>query len=136
MKKYEVTAAVIRRGNRILLCGRRAGAELSEYFEFPGGKCEPGETLAACLRREIREELGTEVLVLDELGENTVELADRVYHLHFLRAMIAPGAPEPMPREGQSMFWAETAELDSVRILPGDIAIAHRLALSEKLKIF
>ena len=136
MKHYEVTAAVIRRKDRILLCGRRAGSALAEYYEFPGGKCEPGETLAQCLRREIREELGTEVLVLDELGENTVELADRIYHLHFLRAMIVPGAPEPSPREGQSMFWAETAALDAVRILPGDVAIARRLAMTEKMNIF
>jgi len=136
MKKYEVTAAVIRRKGRILLCGRRPDAALAEYFEFPGGKCEPGETLAECLRREIQEELGTEVMVLDELGTNTVELADRTYHLHFLRAVIVPGVPEPSPREGQSMFWAETAALDTVRILPGDTAIAHRLAVSEKMKIF
>ena len=136
MKQYEVTAAVIRRKDRILLTGRKPDAALAEYLEFPGGKCEPGETLAQCLRREIREELGTEVLVLDELGENTVELADRIYHLHFLRALIVPGAPEPAPREGQSMFWTATAELDTARILPGDAEIARRLAMTEKMQNF
>ena len=132
MKIFHVAAAVIRREGRVLLCGRRPDSELSEYYEFPGGKMEGGETLPDCLRREMTEELGTDVYVLDPLGEHRVELGERAYHLHFLRAVIRPGFPEPAPKEGQAMAWVETARLDQVRMLPGDVHIASWLAEGEK----
>ena len=132
MKKYEVTAAVIRRKGMILVCGRKSGADLDWCYEFPGGKVEPGESLSDCLRREMREELGTDVYVLDQLGENTVVFGEKIYHLNFLRAVIRPGEPEPQPREGQPMFWTPTAELDRIPMLPGDTDFAHRMAVSEK----
>ena len=132
MKKYEVTAAVIRRNGTVLVCGRKTGAELDRCFEFPGGKAEPGESLSDCLRREMREELGTDVYVLDQLGENVVSLGDKIFHLHFLRAMLRPGEPDPEPKEGQPMLWAATAELDRIRMLPGDVDFAGRLVFSEK----
>ena len=133
MKTIHVTAAVIRRNGKILLCGRKPGAELDCCFEFPGGKVEPGESLSDCLRREMREELGTDVYVLDHVGENRVEWGDRIFHLHFLRAVIRPGAPEPEPKEGQPMLWTDTCRLDRIRILPGDVAVARRLAAAEKV---
>ena len=136
MKQYQVAAAVIRRKNRILLCGRKTDAELPDCYEFPGGKAEAGESLSDCLRREMREELGTDVYVLDHLGEKTVALGDRMYHLHFLRAVLRSNAPEPQPREGQKMFWAETAQLRQIRMLPGDTAVAARLADAEKPEKF
>ena len=132
MLEFEVAAAVIRRNGRILLCGRRAGAELDCCYEFPGGKVEPGESLADCLRREMREELGTDVYVLDCLGGNTVKFGEKIFHLHFLRAVIRPGEPEPEPREGQPMGWIATADLDRVRMLPGDVGFARLLAAAEK----
>ena len=61
---YDVTAAVIRDGaGRLLIARRKARAMLGGLWEFPGGKCHPGEALADCLRRELREELGVEVEV-------------------------------------------------------------------------
>ena len=136
MKQYQVAAAVIRRNGRILLCGRKPEAELACCYEFPGGKAEAGESLSDCLQREIREELGTDIYVLDQLGENVVEWGDRVYHLHFLRAVLRPDAPEPRPREGQEMLWTETAQLGRIRMLPGDTAVAARLSATEKSEIF
>lgn len=132
MKKYEVTAAVIRRNGLILVCGRKTGADLDWCYEFPGGKVEPGESLSDCLRREMREELGTDVYVLDQLGENVVTFGEKIFHLHFLRAVLRPDAPEPGPRESQPMIWTSTAELDRIPMLPGDTAFARRLADSEK----
>ncbi len=60
---YHVTAAVIRRNGQILIAQRPPEGMLGGLWEFPGGKQEPGESLAACLRREIREELGVEIEV-------------------------------------------------------------------------
>lgn len=119
-----VTAAVIRRNGMILICGRAKNKVKAECWEFPGGKCEPGETLAECLKREIREELGTDIIVLDCLGENTVIVGERCYHLHFLRACLCPGAPEPSPKEGQEMKWVSVASLPECNMLPGDTDIA------------
>jgi len=59
----DVTAAVIRRGHRILITQRRAEAMLGGLWEFPGGKVEPGETLEQCLLREIDEELGITIRI-------------------------------------------------------------------------
>ena len=101
----DVCGAVIRRGSKILICGRAPGTKLAGYKEFPGGKAEPGETLSECLRREIREELGTEIYTLDTAYQAWVELPDRIFHLHFIRSVIQDGAPEPSPQENQSMEW-------------------------------
>ena len=127
-----VCGAVIRRGSKILICGRAPGTKLAGYKEFPGGKAEPGETLSECLRREIREELGTEIYTLDTAYQAWVDLPDRIFHLHFIRSVIQDGAPEPSPQENQSMEWLETAELDSVNMLPADVGIAKLLAESAR----
>lgn len=127
-----VCGAVIRRGSKILICGRAPGTKLAGYKEFPGGKAEPGETLSECLRREIREELGTEIYTLDTAYQAWVELPDRIFHLHFIRSVIQDGAPEPSPQENQSMEWLETAELDSVNMLPADVGIAKLLSESAR----
>ena len=127
-----VCGAVIRRGSKILICGRAPGTKLAGYKEFPGGKAEPGETLSECLRREIREELGTEIYTLDTAYQAWVELPDRIFHLHFIRSVIQDGAPAPSPQENQSMEWLETAELDSVNMLPADVGIAKLLAESAR----
>ncbi len=123
-----VCGAVIRRGSKILICGRAPGTVLAGYKEFPGGKAEPGETLSECLRREIREELGTEIYTLDTAYQAWAELPDRIYHLHFIRSVIREGAPEPAPKENQSVEWLETSELGSVNMLPADVGIAVLLA--------
>lgn len=128
----DVCGAVIRRGSKILICGRAPGTKLAGYKEFPGGKAEPGETLSECLRREIREELGTEIYTLDTAYQAWVELPDRIFHLHFIRSVIQDGAPEPSPQENQSMEWLETAELDSLNMLPADVGIAKLLAESAR----
>ena len=123
-----VSGAVIRRGSKILICGRASGTKLAGYKEFPGGKADAGETLSECLKREIRDELGSEIDTLDILYQTQVELPDRIYHLHFIRAVIRPDSPEPQPRENQEMEWLETADIGKVNMLPAEINYASRLA--------
>ena len=62
-----VTAAVIEHEGRYLVTRRQRGVHLEGYWEFPGGKCEPGESLADCLRRELREELGADATIGEEI---------------------------------------------------------------------
>lgn len=55
-----VTAAIIIQNGRVLICRRAPGEKLGGFWEFPGGKLEPGENLKQCLERELREELDVE----------------------------------------------------------------------------
>ena len=61
MRKVRVVAAIVRRGDRVLITRRKDDAERGGLWEFPGGKVEPGEEEPAALRREIGEELGCEI---------------------------------------------------------------------------
>ena len=69
----QVTAAIMDRGGRILIAQRKPTGKLPNKWEFPGGKVEDGETTEECLKREMAEEFGIEVIVGEYLG-------DSVYH--------------------------------------------------------
>ncbi|TLY30105.1 MAG: NUDIX domain-containing protein, partial [Nitrospirae bacterium] len=60
----QVAAGLILHEGRYLIAQRKVGVHLGGLWEFPGGKCEPGESLEDCLRRELREELGIEITTL------------------------------------------------------------------------
>jgi 8-oxo-dGTP diphosphatase len=119
-----VAAAVIERDDRFLLTRRQQGVHLAGYWEFPGGKCEPGETQRACLVREIREELGVEATVGDELLVATHAYADRRVELHFLRCSVGD---TPAPQLGQEMRWVAREELATLRFPPADTELIQML---------
>ncbi len=126
MKKVRVGAAVIRRDGKILISSRRPGDRL-QGWEFPGGKLEPGETLAAALRRELREELALEIEVYDVLYRRTVRTPERELELQFVRCRIAPEAV-PRARENQSWRWVTPEELPRIGLLEPDLPVAKFLA--------
>ena len=119
-----VAAAVIERGDRFLLTRRQRGVHLAGCWEFPGGKCEPGETRAACLVREIREELGVEAAVGNELLATTYAYADRRVELHFLRCTVDE---TPAPQFGQEMRWVAREELATLELPPADAELIRML---------
>jgi 8-oxo-dGTP diphosphatase len=119
-----VAAAVIEEGCRVLLTRRQPGVHLEGLWEFPGGKCEPGEALAACLAREIREELAVGATVGPELLAITHRYPDRRVELHFFRCAIE-GAPAP--QLGQEMRWVARRELTALEFPPADRALIARL---------
>ena len=112
-----VTAAVIRDGGSYFVTRRHQGVHLEGYWEFPGGKCEPGEPLDLCLVREIREELDVSVVVGAELLSCTHEYPERVVELHFFDCRLEG---EPRPMLGQEMRWVPQAELRSLQFPPAD----------------
>ena len=112
-----VTAAVIERDDRILVTKRQRGVHLAGHWEVPGGKCEAGETLAACLTREIREELNVEAAVGEEVVATTHDYPDRRVELHFLRCRLLG---EPQPQLGQEMRWVLRDELTALEFPPAD----------------
>jgi len=119
-----VTAAVIKRDGRYLVTRRPEDAHLAGYWEFPGGKCEPGESHEDCLRREIREELHAEARVHDEIFTITHPYEDRVVELHFFRCALA-GNPQPIL--GQEMRWVRRDELSALKFPPADAELIRWL---------
>ena len=119
-----VTAAVIEQDGAFLVTRRQAGVHLEGYWEFPGGKCDAGESLADCLRREILEELATEVAVGAEIFSTAHDYPERVVELHFF---VCELLHEPRPALGQEMKWTKRADLGALRFPPADDELIARL---------
>ena len=130
MTTIVVTAGVIERDDRFLVTRRQTGVHLEGYWEFPGGKCDPGETHAACLARELREELGVDAAVGEELFLTTHAYPDRTVELHFLRCELLGDAA---PQVGQEMRWVARNELSALRFPPADGELIRRLSRSVRL---
>jgi 8-oxo-dGTP diphosphatase len=122
-----VTAAVIERDGRLLVTERPKGVHLEGFWEFPGGKCEPGETLRACLGRELHEELGVQAVVGAELLATTHAYPERTVELHFIRCELTG---DPVPRLGQEMRWVAVRDLGSLPFPPADRELIELLMRS------
>ena len=120
-----VTAAVIERGGRFLLTRRLRGTHLEGAWEFPGGKCEAGETHDACLEREIREELAAGLRIGSEMLAVTHPYPERVVELHFFACELVG---EPRPMIGQEMRWVARDELKSLEFPPADAELIEMLS--------
>ena len=124
MKQIEVVAAIIRREDRIFATQRGYG-DLKDWWEFPGGKMEDGETPEMALRREIREELSTDISV-DELL-CTVDYDYPKFHLTmhcFLCSLLREALHL---NEHEAARWLSKDELDSVQWLPADQEVIRLL---------
>jgi len=90
-------AIVIIVRNREVLIGRRlSSVHLGRYWEFPGGKCEPGEGPESCALREAREELGVEVELTEGWAPLEHDYSDRRVRLYPFLGRIRSGVPRPL----------------------------------------
>jgi mutator protein MutT len=124
MTTIVVTAAVIERDNRVLVTRRLKGTHLEGYWEFPGGKCDPGETLEACLRRELQEELAVDAIIGDEIMTTCHTYPERQVELHFFSVTLRG---EPVPQLGQEMKWITHEELRVLPLPPADAELVELL---------
>jgi 8-oxo-dGTP diphosphatase len=124
-----VAAAVIERAGRILVTKRPEGVHLEGHWEFPGGKCTPGETLEQCLRRELREELDVDAVVESELLTTCHDYADRRVELHFFGCRVDG---EPRPQLDQEMRWVDRADLPALQFPPADTELIALLTLPSR----
>jgi mutator protein MutT len=119
-----VLAAVIERDGRVLVTRRLEGSHLSGCWEFPGGKCDPGETHEACLARELREELGVEAQIGPELLVTEHAYPEKTVRLHFRRCEIDT---EPRPLLNQQMRWVSRDEMCALSFPEADRALIEML---------
>ena len=124
MKSIEVVAAVIRNKNRVLATQRGYGA-YKDWWEFPGGKVEAGETPEEALAREIREELETEILVGDYI--DTVEYDYPEFHLVMKCYWAEIAGGEPVLLEHEAARWLGCDDLDDVNWLPADRLLLNQI---------
>jgi len=119
-----VTAAIIERDGRFLMARRLKGTHLEGLWEFPGGKTEPGESLEACLARELDEELGVPCRVGRLRLATTHEYPGRRVELHFFDCEIDG---EPRPLLGQELRWVSASELASLPLPEADAGLVALL---------
>jgi 8-oxo-dGTP diphosphatase len=119
-----VAAAIIERDGRWLLARRLQGTHLEGLWEFPGGKVHPGETLEACLVREIAEELGVGALVRTLRWSTTHDYPGKRVELHFYDCAIDG---EPRPLLGQELRWVSASELAGLPLPEADAGLVSLL---------
>ena len=120
-----VTAAIIIKDEKILICRRPENKSLGGKWEFPGGKIERGETPRECLRRELKEELSIDAEIGDCFDVLTF-YGDRDIILSFFYVNIVSG--EITPTEHSDVRFVDRKELLSFDLCPSDTEIARRLA--------
>jgi mutator protein MutT len=120
-----VSAAVVSRGETVLVTRRLEGTHLAGLWEFPGGKCETGESHEACLRREMREELGVGVQVGRRLLSTRHDYGARVVELHFFDCAIEG---EIQALLGQQVRWVRRRDLHTLAFPAADAELIERLA--------
>lgn len=125
MNITQVTAAIIRQDDKVLICQRAQGESCSNLWEFPGGKLEVCETLEECLIRECKEELGISIRVKDIFARTSHKDGDKEMGFTFFHAEIMDG--ELKMKVHQDVRWVTSQELGSYTFCPADVEIAERL---------
>jgi len=124
----EVVAAVIERPDgSFLLAQRPAGKVYAGYWEFPGGKVDSGEPLAAALARELHEELGIEVESARPWIVQTYAYPHATVRLNFFRVSAWHG--DPHGKEAQRLAWQHVSCLDVAPLLPANAPVLRALRL-------
>ncbi|MEW9897008.1 Nudix family hydrolase [Chitinivorax sp. PXF-14] len=129
-KIVDVVAGVLRQPDgSFFLASRPEGKVYAGYWEFPGGKVEPGEARADALTRELREELGIEVEHATPWLTQVFTYPHAKVCLNFF--LVHRWRGEPHPHEGQQFAWQRAGVLDVSPVLPANTPIFRALALPE-----
>jgi 8-oxo-dGTP diphosphatase len=110
---------------RFLLTSRPPGKVYAGWWEFPGGKLERGESVAAALARELHEELGIAAIRIEPWHVTRIDYAHARVRLHFCKVLEWRGELEM--REGQSMAW-QTLPVAVAPVLPGTLPVLEWFA--------
>jgi A/G-specific adenine glycosylase len=110
LPQYEVVAAVIQQGNKVLIDKRKADGLLGGLWEFPGGKVEVGEDLHSALIREIKEELGVDFIIQKKLGKYKHAYTHFKVTVFVFSGQITSGEPRPLVAD--EIQWAAVQDLE------------------------
>ena len=125
MKSIEVVAAIIQDKENRIFATQRGYGDWKDWWEFPGGKIEPGESPEEALKREIREELSTDISV-DEFF-CTVEFDYPKFHLTMHCYLCSLLNDALHLNEHEAAKWLSKEELNNVKWLPADLVILEKL---------
>lgn len=132
LAQMEVVAALIYRGDLLLVCQRSENGSFPLKWEFPGGKVEKGEQHLTALRRELREELGIEVRAATEfLRHKHCYPNGAEVELLFYRVVDYSGAV--VNRVFRQILWVEIQRLNELDFLDGDLPLIEKLTRRERL---
>ncbi|MDJ0929177.1 MAG: 8-oxo-dGTP diphosphatase MutT [Gammaproteobacteria bacterium] len=128
--QIEVAAGVIEdAAGRVLIAQRQPGKHAAGFWEFPGGKLQPGELPVEALRRELHEELGIELGSARTLIDYQHDYPDRRVHLHIFCVTAYTG--EPRSRERQALKWVAVDDLLAAGLLPADAPVVDALRVNK-----
>jgi 8-oxo-dGTP diphosphatase len=119
-----VVCAVIERNGHVLVAQRPAHKHVALKWEFPGGKVEPDETPEAAIIREIKEELGCDVIIARALPRFTHAYAVVIEMIPFV-CHLAPESPAPRPLEHIALQWVTPAELPALDLAAADLPVLN-----------
>ena len=124
-----VCAAIININGKYLITSRPPGKHLAGQWEFPGGKVHINESSHDCLVRELKEELGVDIVPGELIFTINYEYPEKKVFLEFFRALPADITNfNPVPHEGQLIRWEEPDKLCGVDWVPADIPLAEYLS--------
>lgn len=128
-KIVHVVGAIIENEQKEILCALR-GPEMTlpNYWEFPGGKVEQGESKEEALKREIQEELGCTIEVYEHIEDTTYEYEKVIVRLETFMAKVVSGSP--VASEHAELKWMTRQELPSLNWAPADIPAIEKLSNS------
>lgn len=127
----EVSAGLVFRGGKLLITQRTANSHLGGLWEFPGGKREPQESFEQCLERELREELGIEVLVGKVIASLSHTYPEKTVYLRFFHCQWR--AHEPQALECMAIQWVNASELKNYEFPAADASLIEMLQNSPDL---
>ena len=135
MKTIKVVAAVIKAVNKngedIIFATQRGYGEFKDGWEFPGGKIEEGETPQEALKREIMEELDTEISVGELI--DTIEYDYPTFHLSMDCFWCEVIKGNLVLKEAEDAKWLKKNELDKVDWLPADVELIGKIGMGQEI---
>lgn len=127
MTPYEiiVVAGIIQKENKYLIAQRKKNLNGGGFWEFPGGKVEPGETHPQALIRELKEELDIEVELGEFFGDNVVQFGEKKYHLYAYSIQRYVGEPKLIDHD--DLRWVDVPEFLNYQFIEGDKLFIKKL---------
>jgi 8-oxo-dGTP diphosphatase len=127
----DVAAGLIFRRGELLITQRRAHDHLGGLWEFPGGKREASESFEECLARELKEELGIVVQVIDLVGTVTHHYPEKSVHLRFFKCRLLEAEPRALACE--ALAWVRSSQLTQYAFPDADAQLLQKLISTPEL---